>query len=81
MHLQVQRVSTGKLCTKMQWEKAIEKIKSTQVQVQTRNRSNVVNSMGKLRCSGQCKHVKTAIKQYTMHSNAQRVIEQEDSLI
>ena len=28
MHLQVLRVSTGKSCTKMQWEKAIEKIKS-----------------------------------------------------
>ena len=54
MLLQVQRVSTVILHTRMRKEKVIEKMKNAihvqvQVQVQTRNRSNVVNSMGKLR--------------------------------
>ena len=38
-------------------------------------------NFAKKQCSGQHKHIETAIKQYTMLSNAQQVIEQKDLLI
>ena len=51
--LQVRRVSTVILHTEMRWKNAIEKFKNViqvqvWVQVQTRKRSNAVNSMDKL---------------------------------
>ena len=51
------------------------------VWVQAQKLSSVANSSGKLGAPDTEKHVETAIKQYTMHSNAQRVMEQKDSLI
>ena len=42
------------------------------------DRTDVVNLMGKLRCSGQHRHVERAIKQYTMCSDANRVMEQKE---
>ena len=52
-----------------------------QVQVWARNNSSVVNSMGKLIAPDTEKRIEKAIKRYTRHSNAQRVIEQKDLLI
>ena len=67
---------------KTQWEKVIEKRQFKYgFGLRFKDRSNAVNSKSKLQCSGQCKHIKTAIKQYTMHSDAQQVMEQKDLLI
>ena len=89
MLLQVQRVSTVISCTETQWENAIEKSKNAiQMRVRIRVRARVQAQKiisGKLNgrtwSSGYQKRIKTTIKQYTMRSDAQRVIEQNDSLI
>ena len=50
------------------------------VRVRARKLSSVVNSMGKLGALD-TENVEPAINQYTMRSNAQRVMEQKYSLI
>ena len=70
----------------MQWEKVIEKIKNViQVWVRVRVRTQKKKQCDELNrqtwSSRHCKCIKTAIKQYTRHSDAQWVIEQKDSLI
>ena len=84
MLLQVQRVSTVISQTETQWEKVIESFKKCDSSAGSGSDSEK-KKCGKLNrqtwSSRHQKHVETAIEQYTRCSDAQRVIEQNDSLI
>ena len=78
-------MSTVILRTEMQWENAIENPKCDSNAGSGSGLGSKIQEHSELNgqtwSSGHRKHVKTAIKRYTMRSNAQRVMEQKDLLI
>ena len=84
MLLQVQRVCTVISRTETRWENAIENRKCD-ANAGLGSGSSSKKYRGELNrhtwSSGHRKRVETTIKRYTMRSNAQRVMEQKDSLI